>query len=313
MTLLRRTAAVPTPDGAALHATVDGPDDAPVTLVLAHGWTLAQAAWDDVADLLAPRAAAGELRLVRYDQRGHGRSTWGSPDDPTAEVSLDQLGGDLAAVLDQLAPSGPVVLGGHSMGGMTIMCLAAARPELFGDRVRGAALVSTSAGDLAPEPRTRRGRIRQRLTPGALAAALAAARVVERLRQAVPPAHPRHQRIVRDLLYGADATDAMVLAGAEIMHASTVRAFTAFLPALGDHDKRTELAALARVPVEVLVGDTDRLTPPRHSEQLAEALPDARLHVVPRTGHMLPQERPRLVADAIERLLAAAVRAPAAA
>ena len=52
-------------------------DDAPVTLVLAHGWTLAQAAWDDVAELLAPRVAAGELRLVRYDQRGHGRSTWG--------------------------------------------------------------------------------------------------------------------------------------------------------------------------------------------------------------------------------------------
>ena len=40
-----------------LHAAVDGADDAPVTLVLAHGWTLAQAAWDDVADLLAPRIA----------------------------------------------------------------------------------------------------------------------------------------------------------------------------------------------------------------------------------------------------------------
>jgi pimeloyl-ACP methyl ester carboxylesterase len=122
----------------------------------------------------------------------------------------------------------------------------------------------------------------------------------------VPPSSPRHQKVVRDLLYGADATDAMVLAGAEIMHASTVRAFTAFLPALGEHDKRTELAALARVPVEILVGDTDKLTPQRHSEQLAQALPDAELHVVPRTGHMMTQERPQLVADAIGRLLAAA-------
>ena len=75
------------PTAPQLHATVDGSDDAPVTLVLAHGWTLAQAAWDDVADLLAPRIAAGELRLVRYDQRGHGRSTWGE-----AEISIDQLG-----------------------------------------------------------------------------------------------------------------------------------------------------------------------------------------------------------------------------
>jgi len=303
-TLLRRTAAVRTADGAVLHAVVDGPDDAPVTLVLAHGWTLAQAAWDDSATLLAARVAAGELRLIRYDQRGHGRSTWGSADP----VSIDRLGEDLGALLDELAPDGPVVLAGHSMGGMTIMCLAAARPELFGGRIRGVALVSTSAGDLQPEPRTRAERLRQRLTPGALTAALAGARAIEKLRHLVPPAHPRHQKIVRELLYGADASDAMVLAGAEIMHASTVRAFTAFLLALGEHDKRTELKALQQVPVEILVGDSDKLTPQRHSRQLAEALPDARLQIVPRTGHMLLQEHPELVVEALGRLLTEARR-----
>ena len=268
--------------------------------MLAHGWTLAQAAWDDVAELLAPRIADGDLRMIRYDQRGHGRSTWGE-----AEISLDQLGDDLAAVLDQLLPTGPVVLGGHSMGGMTIMCLAAARPELFGDRVRGVALVSTSAGDLTSDPRSAPGRM-AKLRPGALNVALAGARVVERFRQLLPPAHPRHQKMVRDLLYGSDATEQMVLAGAEIMHASTVRSFISFMPALENHDKRTELAALGSVPVEIFVGDSDKLTPRRHSRQLAEVLPHARLHEVERTGHMLPQERPQLVVDAIERLLGAA-------
>jgi pimeloyl-ACP methyl ester carboxylesterase len=97
------------------------------------------------------------------------------------------------------------------------------------------------------------------------------------------------------------------------MHASTVRAFTAFLPALGAHDKRSELAALSRVPVEILVGDSDRLTPERHSRHLAEVLPEARLQVVERTGHMLTQERAQLVADAIGRLLAAATGDQAAA
>jgi pimeloyl-ACP methyl ester carboxylesterase len=100
----------------------------------------------------------------------------------------------------------------------------------------------------------------------------------------------------------------MVLAGAEMMHASTVRAFAAFLPALGEHDKRTQLKALQQVPVEILVGDGDKLTPERHSRRLAEALPEARLQVVPRTGHMLPQERAGLVADALGRLLAEARR-----
>jgi pimeloyl-ACP methyl ester carboxylesterase len=312
-TVLRRVAAVRTGDGALIHAVVDGSDDAPVTVVLAHGWTLAQASWDDVAALLAPRVAAGELRVIRYDQRGHGRSTWGRYATDVAQLSIDQLGADLGDLLDQLVPTGPVVLGGHSMGGMTIMCLAAARPELFGDRVRGVALVSTSAGDLAPAGETRAERLQLKLVPGLVTAAIGGARAIERLRQLLPPAHPRHRKLVRELLYGADATDEMVVAGAEIMHASTVRAFAAFYPALGAHDKRTELAALARVPVEVLVGDSDKLTPLRHSRTLAEVLPDAALHVADRTGHMLIQERPRLVADAVERLLAAATAGRAAA
>jgi pimeloyl-ACP methyl ester carboxylesterase len=312
-TVFRRVAAVRTADGAELHAVVDGSDDAPVTLVLAHGWTLAQAAWDEVADLLAPRIADGGLRLIRYDQRGHGRSTWGRYADDVGELSIDQLGADLGDVLDQLVPAGPVVLGGHSMGGMTIMCLAAARPELFGDRVRGVALVSTSAGDLAPAGRTLAERLQLKLAPGMVTVAIGGARALERMRQLLPPSHPRHQKMVRELLYGADATEEMVVAGAEIMHASTVRAFAAFYPALGEHDKRTELKALTGVPVEILVGESDKLTPIRHSRQLAEALPDATLQVVERTGHMLTQERPRLVTDAIERLLAAATADRAAA
>jgi pimeloyl-ACP methyl ester carboxylesterase len=303
----RRTVAVTTTDGARLHATVEGRDDAPVTLVMAHGWTLAQSAWDDVATELAGRVADGGLRLVRYDQRGHGRSTWGSAADEPGGVSIDLLGEDLAAVLHETAPSGPVVLAGHSMGGMTIMCLAAAHPELFGDRVRGVVLVDTSAGDLAPKARTRAERLQQRLTPAVLAVALARARLVERVRSLVPPSSPRHQKLVRDLLYGPDATAATVLRGAEIMHASSVRSFAVFYPAIGQHDKRAELAALARVPVEVLVGESDKLTPVAHSRQLAEVLPDAVLHVEPRCGHMLPQERPTLVAEAIGRLLAGAV------
>jgi pimeloyl-ACP methyl ester carboxylesterase len=305
-TLLRRVAAVPTPDGAVLHAVVDGSDDAPVTVVLAHGWTLAQAAWDDVAELLRPGVAAGELRLIRYDQRGHGRSNWGRYADHVAELSIDQLGEDLGVLVDELAPTGPVVLAGHSMGGMTIMCLAAARPELFGDRIRGVALVSTSAGDLAPAGRTLAERLQLKLAPGMVTVAIGGARAFEKARQLLPPSHPRHRKLVRELLYGADATDDMVVEGAEIMHATTVRAFAAFYPALGEHDKRTELDALRRVPVEILVGDSDKLTPLRHSRQLAEALPDAVLHVAERTGHMLPQERAQLATDAIERLLAQA-------
>lgn len=302
-TVLRTTHAVSTADGAQLHATVRGSDDAPVTVVLAHGWTLSQGAWDDVADALADDVAAGAVRLVRYDQRGHGRSTWG----PVEEVSIDLLGEDLARVLGTLVPTGPVVLGGHSMGGMTIMALAAAHPELIGDRVRGVALVDTSAGELSKPPRTAAERLQQRLLPTVGAWAVRHARRVEGWRRLVPPSSPRHLAVVRGLLYGSAATDEMVRRGADIMSASSVRSFVAFYPALGAHDKAEALAELGTVPVEVLVGDTDQLTPVRHSEKLAGAIPTATLQVVPGCGHMLPQERPDLVTEAIRRLVAGAL------
>ena len=134
-----------------------------------------------------------------------------------------------------------------------------------------------------------------RVTPGMLSALLAGARSSSGCASSCRPTTPGTRRWCATLLYGADATDDMVRTGAEIMHASTVRSFLSFMPALGEHDKREELAALARVPVEILVGDSDNLTPRRHSLQLAEALPDATLHEVERTGHMLTQERPQLV------------------
>jgi pimeloyl-ACP methyl ester carboxylesterase len=189
------------------------------------------------------------------------------------------------------------------MGGMTIMALAAAHPELVGDRVRGVALVDTSAGQLSHPPRTALERVQERLLPAVGAWAVAHARRVEGWRRLVPPTHPRHRAVVRGILYGADATDDMVARGAQIMAGSSVRSFVAFYPALGAHDKAAALAELGTVPVEILVGDTDKLTPVKHSGRLAAAIPTANLQIVPGCGHMLPQERPDLVTDAIRRLL----------
>ena len=105
------------------------------------------------------------------------------------------------------------------------------------------------------------------------------------------------------MLYGSAATEEMVARGAEIIAGSSVRSFVAFYPALGAHDKAGTLAALGTVPVEILVGESDKLTPVRHSGRLAEAIPTAHLQVVPGCGHMLPQERPDLVTAALRRLL----------
>ena len=301
------TVTVTTDDGAALAVYADGPDDAPVTLVLAHGWTLDASAWAPHARALV---AAGGVRVVRYDQRGHGRSTGGG----ARPWSIDLLGRDLAAVVEQVAPKGPLVLGGHSMGGMTIMALAAARADLVADRVRGVLLTSTSAGQLDP-----RGRkdvpLRQRALGHVESAffgycSRTAARSEWIRDRLLPgPAGRLNPYLVKRYLYGPAASSEAVLAGARMIHACPMAAVADWFPALMLHDKAGALDALGPLPVEVVVGTLDRLTPVAHSRRLVQELPDARLRVEPGCGHMLLLERPDAVTSRLAELCAGAVAA----
>ena len=113
------------------------------TLLFTHGFCLPQDSWHfQRAEFSATH------RMVFWDQRGHGRSD-APPRGRSGRgepVTVEQLGEDLYAVLEAACPDEPVVLVGHSMGGMTMMALAAQHPELFGERIVGAALLSTSAG-----------------------------------------------------------------------------------------------------------------------------------------------------------------------
>jgi pimeloyl-ACP methyl ester carboxylesterase len=90
------------------------------TAVLLHGLGAPQRSWDRVAPLLAPH-----LRVVTYDQRGHGASA--AADD----YSLDAFLADLQAVLDTLALQQPLLVG-HSFGGLLAVDHAAAHPGCAG-------------------------------------------------------------------------------------------------------------------------------------------------------------------------------------
>jgi pimeloyl-ACP methyl ester carboxylesterase len=303
-------------DGAELHVEEDGAPDAPVTVVLAHGWTLSTRAWRAAA---AQLAAAGVVRVLRYDQRGHGRSTRGEAwheGVPAAHAerygpgpSVDQLGRDLAAVLDQLVPDGPVVLAGHSMGGMTIMALADQRPDLFGGRVAGVLLTNTSSGELDrltlgfPEfvARPVRGSVVKTLRriaakPGKADAIRAKQATATRLAVAQ----------TRWLLFGRRAPRTAIVECNEIIKACPSATLAGFFPALMAHDKYAALKTLGGAQVEILAAARDKLTPVGHARRLADAIPGARLTVVPGTGHMLPMERPQEVTERLTRLVAAA-------
>lgn len=286
-------------DGVELHVELRG-RSGPV-VVLCHGFTVDSDEWSHQVAALEGRA-----RVVTWDQRGHGRSGWGEPDHAT----VDQLGRDLAAVLDAVAPRERVVLAGHSMGGMTVMALADRHPEWFGTRVAGVLLVATSAGDMLHEGLVgllHRSTRRLGLLPAVLAGARMAAPVADRL----PWRGSRAGRwFLRRVLFTRDDPSADVTQAQRVTESLPLPVGAAFSSAMLDLDETAALPALTRVPTTVVIAEDDRLTPASHGQRIADALgADARVVRVPNAAHAVPQTHPcpvdRALLDLVEDVRAA--------
>ncbi|MFC7965587.1 alpha/beta fold hydrolase [Streptomyces cinereoruber] len=288
-------------------------EPAPVTVVFSHGYCLNQDSWH-----FQRAALRGLVRTVHWDQRSHGRSgqgvTQAGPD--AVPVSIDRLGRDLRAVVDAAAPDGPLVLVGHSMGGMTVMAFAEQYPELMRERVAGVAFVGTSAGKLHEVtyglPVLGVNAVR-RILPGVLRTLGAQAELVERGRRATADLFAG---LVKKYSFASKDVDPAVARFAERMIESTpIDVVAAFYPAFAEHDKSASLPALRDLPVLALAGDRDLVTPSSHTEAIAALLPDAELVIVPDGGHLVMLEHPEAVTDRLADLLvrAGAVPRPAAA
>jgi pimeloyl-ACP methyl ester carboxylesterase len=288
-------------DGTALHVEIDGPDDAPVTVIFCHGYALSQDVWH-----YQRRDLASAARLVFWDQRGHGRSG-----ESATEVSIGRLGADLHAVITAASPgAGPVVLVGHSMGGMTIMALARQHPELFGAKVTGAVLISTTADGVDPTiwvPGLLRPVARRAVTPVMRGVGHGwRAGLVERARQAGGDLAFLGTRYVA---FGDQAVSPAVVDFLErVIRATPITVVAEFYLALLHHDERAALGVLARVPVIVVIGEQDMLVPVSQGCKLTAAIPGSELIRVPGAGHAVILERPRLINGLIIGLLDRAAR-----
>lgn len=274
---------------------------APVTVVFSHGYCLSQDSWH-----FQRAALRGVVRCVYWDQRSHGRSARGAAQlaDGTP-VSIDQLGRDLKAVIDAAAPEGPLVLVGHSMGGMTTMALADHFPELIRERVVGVALVGTSSGRLGSVnfglPVAGMNAVR-RVLPGVLKALGSQAELVEKGRRATADLFAG---VIKRYSFSSKDVDPAISRFAERMIESTpIDVVAEFYPAFAEHDKTEALKHFTELPVLVLAGDKDLVTPSEHSEVIADLLPDAELVLVPDAGHLVMLEHPEVVTDRLADLLA---------
>lgn len=289
-------------DGTALHVEVDepsAPDPDGLTIVFSHGYALNLDSWHH--QRLALR---GRHRMVFWDQRGHGRSQRG----PVGSATIDQVGDDLTAVLSAVAPDGPLVLVGHSMGGMTVMSLAAQRPELLADRVVGVALVSTSAGRLADVHLGMEvfGKAFQRLAPKALELLARRPVLVERGRRI---GGDLEQVLVRKYSYASDVPTELVDFTARMIASTRIEVINDYFPTFGAHDKAEALAAMAGIETLVVVGDSDLLTPVEHSAAIVHRLPHAEHLVVADGGHLVMLEHPEVVTRHLVALVDRARRA----
>ena len=278
MTIQAERDEVVTADGVRLHVETAGSSDAPVTVLLAHGWTCSTRSWHHQLEGLPRVLGSSAVRVVAYDHRGHGRSEAA----PAGTTRIDQLADDLVAVLDSVVPEGPVVYAGHSMGGMTLMALAERRPDLFGSRIAAAALISTSSGQITSRP----FRLPARLDGAA--SALASARL--------------RRPAVRQLVFGKKVDPREVDILMADLSATPGRSLSGFFEAITRHDVGHALSVLDSIPVEIMHGTRDRLLPPRHGNRLAQLLPHARLWMYPTAGHMLMQERHRDVTHRLASL-----------
>jgi len=295
---------VVTDDGVDLHVEVD--EYAPpkrrskapeLTVVFVHGYSLNLDSWH-----FQRAAYRDQVRTVFYDQRSHGRSGRSSP----GHASIDQLGHDLMAVLESVVPEGPIVLVGHSMGGMTIIALAEQHPEIFGDRIVGVALISTTAGGLEPHrilvpmlPSTVGGLLAQRL----VAVLARGARGVDGLRRV-----GRSVAMVAtdELAFGGEVPASYVEFADRMLSSTPFEVVAEFFPNFASLDKFQTVKALSLVPTTIICGTEDKLTSIGHSRKLHAHIAGSSLLECPGAGHLVIMERHDDVNDELDLLLAAA-------
>lgn len=257
--------------GPALHIAEWGSTSPRVTIILAHGLALSHGSWEDVAQLVV--TADPTVRVLAYDHRGHGQSQ-------SAPASLELLADDLAAVISAYAPVGPIVLGGHSMGGMTLMALAERDSMVLEARVVGVAFVATGAGDIL-------GRLMRRgFWSWLVSLALTVAPLL------VIPSRPLLivRQLTRAVLFGYRPFRHDLNRAVGQLASSNPRSVAQLARSILSHDR---YSALDRFDCRVVVfaGSRDLLTPVYHARAIHRRVPKSGLVIFPNSGHFLPYER----------------------
>lgn len=264
---------------------------APLTIVFVHGFTLAGESW--YRQFAALRKSMPQARLLTMDLRGHGQT--GAV--PAELCTVEGAANDAIAVIRKRATEGPIVLVGHSLGGLVALNILRTADETLRRRIAGLVLIATSIDRLAAQG-----------VPQVLASPVA-----EAVRETIESS-PRQVRKFRETIASLMApslavavfsrpTDYEVIEfHAAMIHETPLETFVGYLDDLQEHDELAAAPYLKGRPGAVLVGTRDDVTPRKQADLILEQWPDAELVEVDDAGHMLPLEVPTAVNEAIERV-----------
>ncbi len=236
-------------DGVLLNCEVDEAERKTPTVVFVHGWVESIDVWH-----YQRLALRGKVRMVFVDLRSHGESGRSYHDNS----SIPHLADDLRTVISTLVPRGPIVLVGHSMGGMAIMELAAAEPP---------AVRSPGQGRRADQHELRQAHAQQPRPP--LSGAAAAGHLTRAgLGSYVQQLLDRPALGARAECPGAPRglTNEMILK-------TPTHVLMDFYPNFVTLDLTAGLKVIGKARTVVIGGTADLVTPIKHSRRLAEAIP----------------------------------------
>jgi pimeloyl-ACP methyl ester carboxylesterase len=267
------------------------PERAPQRALFVHGLEGSSRNWTDLMDLLRPVLACDAVDLPGFGD---------SPPRADGRYSLTALARTVIALIEQ-QPAQKVHLVGNSLGGAVCVKVAATRPDL----IKSLTLISPAL----PDSRPRLDLIRFPV--------MSLPRVGPRLvrqYQVLPP-----ERRVADVIttcfgepelfqqarFATEVTELTrrdELGYAASVLIGSVRTLTAEFVRKGRHSAWRD-AARVTAPALVIYGSRDRLVDARMAGRAAHQFADARVVVLPKTGHVAHMERPAAVADELGILL----------
>jgi 3-oxoadipate enol-lactonase len=251
---------IKTDDGCTIHVETEGPESAPV-LMLSNSLGTNLHMWDDQ---VAPWTR--HFRLVRYDRRGHGKSS-----APKGPYTMERLGRDVLAVLDGLKIA-KINWCGLSMGGMVGQWLGANAPNRI-DK-----LILSNTACYFPDKTAWEGRIKM---------------VREKGLEGIVDAN-MERWFTKDFRARSPQTMERMKT---MFVATNVEGYIGCGEAIRDMDHRPLLARIG-APTLVIAGKQDPATPLEGNEFIRQHIPGAKIAVLD-TAHIANMEQPKIYADTV--------------